>query len=61
MHIEHGGRIDLYPVLLLQEGRELHLVFLRGQRGRDGGSSQEGDDTEGHGGCVGRRREGAQT
>lgn len=28
MHIEHGGWIDSHLVLLLQESRELQLVFL---------------------------------
>lgn len=32
VHIEHGRGVDLHPVLLLQEGRELHLVFLGEQR-----------------------------
>lgn len=35
MDVEHGGRVDSHPVLLLQEGRELQLIFLGRIKGKD--------------------------
>ena len=32
VHVKHGRGVDLHPVLLLQEGGELDLVFLGEQR-----------------------------
>lgn len=32
VHIEHGGRVDLHPVLLLQQLGELELVVLPRKR-----------------------------
>ena len=32
VHVEHGRGVDLDPILLLQEGGELDLIFLGEQR-----------------------------
>lgn len=37
VHVEHGGRVDLHPVLLLQQHGELELVVLRRREKRSGG------------------------
>lgn len=36
VHVEHGGRVDFHLIFLLQEGRELQLVFLGGKKDKGG-------------------------
>lgn len=35
VHVEHGRGVDFHLVFLLQEGRELQLVFLGRRKDRD--------------------------
>lgn len=36
VHVEHGGRVDFHLIFLLQEGRELQLIFLGRKKDKEG-------------------------
>lgn len=46
MDVEHRGRVDSHPVLFLQEGRELQLIFLGSIKGKDSWTVRRNESQE---------------